>query len=232
MKRIICLFLMLTLLLSIIGASAAGKLSVDQENFHVVSGYWTYGYAYAKVSNTGDKPIKVNAGILEIYDNAGDVITSQDYMSSYAEYLQPGEYTYIKISDEIKDADKGIVAADYMLTITGKSSTSKISKRLPVKTDLELNVQSGWWTYNYMYVTITNNTEAPIYGIDVVIALLDADGNILYIDDDSLTSSRALTPGSSIIIREDISSSFIDYFADNNLIPVTVDAIAYIDIDM
>jgi hypothetical protein len=84
--------------------------------------------------------------------------------------------------------------------------------RLPVETDLQLNIKSGWWTYNYMYVTITNNTSEPVFDIRVVMALLDKEGNILYIDDDSLYSSRALMPGSSILIREDISSSYMDYF--------------------
>ena len=59
-------------------AFAAGKLSVTQENFHHITGFWNYGYAYAKVENVGDKPIKVNAGVLEMYDENGEVIADPD----------------------------------------------------------------------------------------------------------------------------------------------------------
>ncbi len=228
MKKTIALFLCLLLSSVSISALAAGKLSVDQENFHVVSSYWTYGYAYAKVTNVGDKQIKVNAGVLEIYDESGDAITSSDYLSAYAAYLEPGEYTYVKMYSEIESG----TARDYMLTLTGKTENSKKTLRLPVDTDLQLNVISGWWTYNYMYATITNNTDKASYNISVVLALLDADGNILHIEDDSLYSDKALAPGSSIIIRKDISSMYMDYFAANGLIPASVDAIAYVNTDV
>ena len=227
MKKYIMLLICIFLLSVTTYTLAAGKISVDQENFHVVSGYWTYGYAYAKVSNVGDKPVTVNAGVLEIYDEEGDALTSTDYLSANAKYLAPGEYTYVEMHSEIKEG----TADDYMMTLTGKADNSKYTLRLPVETSLELNVTSGWWTYNYMYATITNNTDAPLFGIEVVLALLDAEGNILYLDDDSLYSSRALMPGSSILIRLDIPSNQMDYFAEKNLVPVSVDAIAYVIVD-
>ena len=212
MKRVISLVLCVLLLSVSAVTYAAGKLAVVQENFHVVSGYWTYAYAYAKVSNEGDKPIKINAGVLEIYDEAGDVLTSSDYLYAHAEYLEPGEYTYVKMQSEIETG----TATDCALTLTGKTDNSKHTQRLPVETDLQLNVQDGWWTYNYMYATVTNDT----------------DGNILDIEDDSLYGDRALAPGSSIIIRKDIPSSFMDYYKEKGFVPTTVDAIAYVNVDV
>ena len=227
MKKIISLLLCVLLLSVATTTYAAGKLSVDQENFHVIPGYSTYGYAYAKVSNVGDKPVKVNAGVLEIYDEAGDVLTSTDYLAAFAEYLEPGEYTYVRMYSEIKEG----TAADYALTLTGKSENGYRSLRLPVETDLQMNVQGSWRTYNYMYTTITNNTDTPLYDITVVMALLDAEGNILYMDNDSLYYDRALTPGSSMIIRSEIPSAQLDYFAEKGLTPASVDAIAYVNVD-
>ena len=145
-----------------------------------------------------------------------------------AEYLEPGEYTYVKMQSEIETG----TATDYALTLTGKTDNSKHTQRLPVETDLQLNVQDGWWTYNYMYATVTNDTDKPIYDITVVLALLDADGNILDIEDDSLYGDRALAPGSSIIIRKDIPSSFMDYYKEKGFVPTTVDAIAYVNVDV
>jgi len=227
MKRVLALLLVLVLTLSAASALAAGKLNVVQENYHTIPSYSTYGYAYAKVENSGDKPIEVNAGVLEIYDEAGDAITSADYMDAHAEYLKPGEYTYIEIYAEIEDPENE-VPADYMLTLTGKSDNDYTVLRLPCESKLEMGVEDGWWEYNYMYATVTNNTEEPLYDISVVFALTDAEGNILYMDDDYLYSDRALTPGSSMIIRKDISSSFIEYFEANSTTPAAVDALAYV----
>ena len=173
MKKVVSILLVVLLLSVSTATYAAGKLTVDQENFHVVSSnYWTNGYAYAKVSNAGDKATKINAGVLEIYDEAGDVLTSSDYLTAYAEYLEPGEYTYVKMYSEITSGK----AADYNLTLTQKTDNSERTLRLPVETDLQMDVKSGWWTYNYMYATVTNNTDKPIYGIQVVLVLLDAEG--------------------------------------------------------
>jgi len=146
-------------------------------------------------------------------------------MYSHATYLQPGEYTYVKMYDEI-ESDQ-LAPDDYMLTLTGKSSVDKTAVHLPVTTKLDLNVTEGWWTYNYMYATITNNTDAPLYDVEVVLALLDAEGNILYIDSYDFYSTVGIEPGSSVTVRKDIDSSFMDYFAAKELIPTTVDAQAY-----
>ena len=199
MKKVVSILLVVLLLSVSTATYAAGKLTVDQENFHVVSSYWTYGYAYAKVSNG-------------------------DYLTAYAEYLEPGEYTYVKMYSEITSGK----AADYNLTLTQKTDNSERTLRLPVETDLQMDVKSGWWTYNYMYATVTNNTDKPIYGIQVVLVLLDAEGNILDIEDESMYDNKALTPGSSMIVRKDIPSAHMDYFKANGIVPASVDAIAYV----
>lgn len=229
MKKLLSVILAVALLvcLSVSPAFAAGKLSVVKENYYTVAGYSTYGYLFAKVENVGDKPIKLNAGVLEIYDANGDALTSSDYVYNCARYLQPGEYTYAQMYAQLED---GATPADYMVTFTGKSDSDYTDVRLPVTTDLKLNVEDGWWIHNYMYATVTNNTDADVYGINVVLALLDAEGNILYMDADSLYSERALTPGSSMIIRKDIPSAFIEHFTANGIVPASVDAFAYVEV--
>lgn len=229
MKKIVSLFLALVLCISVTSAFAAGKLNVVQENFYYITSYWNYGYAFAKVENSGDKPIKVNAGVLEMYDADGEVITSTDYMSTYVTYLQPGEYTYVRMYE---DLDEGAaVPNDYMMTLTGKSDTSETALRLPTTTNLEMGVIEGWWEYNYMYATVTNNTEEILYNVEVVLALLDAEGNILYITSEEFYSEIGIMPGSSVMVRKDIDSSFMDYFAANSIVPASVDAIAYVLVD-
>ena len=229
MKKILILMLVLSIILCSVPAFAAGKLSVEQENFYVIQSYSVYGYAYAKLVNVGDKPIKVNTGLLEIFNADGDALTSTDYYSDYAEYLQPGEYTYICLYDEIEDVEPSSVD-DYMLTVTGKANSDYVTYRFPCTTSYEPDVQKGYSTYNYMYATFTNDTDEPVYGIEIVLALLDAEGNILYMDDAGMYNDKAVMPGSSITVRADVSSSFIEYFEKNGLTPASVDAIAYVDI--
>lgn len=148
-------------------------------------------------------------------------------MYSYASTLQPGEYTYVQLSAQIQDSTK--IAEDYSLTLTGKSDNLSKIRRIPCTTELKLNYKSGWWTYNYMYAYVTNNTNEPLFGIKIVFALLDAEGNILFVASDDLYSNRALTPGSTMIFREDISSAFMDYFKAKGFEPLRVDAIAYVE---
>lgn len=229
MKKLLAFALILALCSVFPSALAAGKLNVVQENFYLIKSYWNYGYVFAKVENAGDRPIKANAGVLEIYDEEGNALTSSDYLNAYAAYLQPGEYTYVKMYAELEDETQN--AADHMLTLTGKSDSSAHTLLLDCETALEMGVEDDWWEYNYMYAQITNSTDQILYDIEVVLALLDTDGNILYIADDYLYSERALMPGSSMMIRKDIPSDFMEYFEANGITPAAVDAIAYVLID-
>jgi len=168
--------------------------------------------------------------LLEIFDTEGDALTSTDYYHEYAEYLQPDEYTYLWMQDEVEDAQPSDID-DYMLTITGKSDPNYVTLRFPCTTSYAPNVTKGYWTYNYMYATFTNDTTEPVYDISVVLALLDAEGNILYMDDVGMYSDVAVMPGSSITVRSNVSSYFIEYFEKNSLIPVSVDAIAFVNVE-
>lgn len=225
MKKIVCLMLVAVLCVAAIPAMAAGRLTVVQENYHYVGGFLNYVYAYAKVENTGDRPIKVNAGVLEVYDAEGEVLTSTDYENAYATYLQPGEYTYVSMYE---DVEEGKIPADYMMTLTGKSENNQVAFRLPVEAKFEMNVMDGWWKHNYLYATVNNPTEEVQYDVEVVFALLDAEGNIICIDSKSLYDEVGIMPGQSLMIRLDISSSFIDYYDAKGIVPVSVDALAYV----
>ena len=69
-------------------------------------------------------------------------------------------------------------------------------------------------------------------GIGVVMALYDADGNIIDIEDDDLYSGRALAPGSSMIFRKEIPSGIAEYLEKEGIVPASVDAIAYVNVDV
>lgn len=228
MKKLVSLLLVLALCLGCTSAFAAGKLNVVQENAYYINEYSPYFYAFAKVENSGDKPIKVNAGVLEVYNADGDPIASTDWMSAYARYLQPGEYTYVRMY-AYDGLSEDAVPADYAMTLTGKAEKDYENVRFLVETDLKLNLQvDKWSTYNYMYATVTNNTEETVYDINVVMSLLDAEGNVLYVSSDTLYQA-GIPAGGSVVFRQSISSEFMKYFEANGLTPTSVDAIAYIE---
>jgi len=228
MKRTVVFLMILMLMMASATAFAAGKIRVTQENFHLIESYGKYGYAYAKVENVGDRQIKVHAGILEIFDENGDVITSTDYLRNYAEYLQPDEYTYVYLRAEIEN--ENMKPDDFMLTITGKSDNAYKTQRLPVEMKYEEDVRTRYGTTNYMSALVTNDTDEPVYNITVLLVLLDNEENILYMESTGLGRNTAIMPGSSVMFRVEVSSSFKEYFKNEGLIPMVVDAIAYTNI--
>ena len=229
MKKLICCLLALMLVLGTAGALAAGELSVTRENFYVISGYSTYGYAYARVENTGDDTITVNGGTAEIYDENGGVITSTDYMPRYAKTLQPGEYAYVEFNIKIEAAEGEDLPDKYMLTVNGEKNDYYWTRRFPTEARLSLDEPYGSRTRNYMYATVTNDSDEIVYDLSVVLALADEEDNILYLTSERLHSSVGLLPGSSVIIRKEIPTDFTDYYDAHGLKPAKVDAIGYVE---
>ena len=232
MKRLCACLVTLVLVLNVLPALAAGRLNVVQENYYTMKeGSYYYGYVFARLENNGNKPIKVNTGLFEIFDAEGDAITSTDSYTAYARYLEPGEYTYFRMSTTLKEIKTADEVDDYMLTVSGKSDLDKVTVRLECTSEYKEKVQNGYYTYNYMYATITNNTDEPVFQPYVVFALLDEDENILYLVGDSLDSNEDLMPGSSVMFRVTVDSDFVAYMEENNITPASLDAIAYTYVD-
>lgn len=231
MKTTICKVLSLVIVAVLsCSALAAGKMRVDQENFHVTDSYSVNGYAFAKVENAGDKPVEFSAGLLEIYDENGDTLTSTDYMSCFPDTLQPGEYGYVYASDRIDTADTYSQVDDYMLTVTGKNSDVVIA-RYPVVGEYQKDVQvSKYSSYDYVVAEITNDTNETVFDLEVVIVLLDDEDNILYLAHNNFYSSTGLNAGSTITYRDSISSAFYDTWEREGLTPTHVDVIAYSEV--
>lgn len=231
MKKLLTAIFSVVLLLSTSPALAAGKISVMQENFYTLNNYSDYAYVFAKVQNVGNKTIKVHAGILEVFDEAGENLTSTDRLYSYAKNLEPDEYTYVYMYTSLEDGQLQL-ADDYLLTITGKSATDYVTKRLTVKDlDFQRDVKVNQYSmYDYAYFTIVNNTDSTIWDIDIVYALLDDDDNILYVENDSIGSNKGLAPGSLMQVKEAINSKFMAYYDEHGIVPSKIDVIAYVDI--
>ena len=159
----------------------------------------------------------------------GNAIGTRDWINKFAEYLQPGESTYVYTYTSL-DGKTSADVDDYAFTVSGKSDNSSTSVRLPVSTDLAMNVQDGWWTYNYMYATVTNNTEEVIYKIETVLVLQDAEGKPLYMTSETMYD-EGLVPGSSVVIRKSIDNDTLEYWQAKGVEPASVDAIAFVTVE-
>ncbi|MBR7188701.1 MAG: peptidoglycan-binding protein [Clostridia bacterium] len=230
MKKIIVLALALLLTFSLTTALTEGVLTSVQENFYVVGSPSLYGYLYAKVENTGDAMVRIDGGQMDILDADGEVLASSTFPNRAAEYLQPGEYTYVSFNQRIEGIENPDDVAGYTMTLKSQHDVKGMSFRLPVESVYEKDVPDGSWTRNYMTTTVTNDADQTVYGVSIGRALLDADGNIMYIDSDSMYSYKGITPGSSIVYRNTVGSYFEKYMEENNIEPAVIDAIAYANV--
>ena len=87
-----------------------------------------------------------------------------------------------------------------------------MNQKIHEETDYQENVQKSKYSVgNYMYGTLTNDTDETIYEIEAVLVLLDDEDNILYIDSENMYNV-GLPTGSSITIRSQIPNEFVEYF--------------------
>lgn len=232
MKRLLVVLLTLALLAVALPAWAeeaqGPALTVTQENFHVYGTKTIYCYLYARVDNNTDVPLKLDTGAMNAYDADGNVVGSSTSMWRYAEYLQPGEHTYVYFNPRIEGVETPDQVVKYDLEVTSREDSRKTTFRLPEVTIFEDDVAENSWTNDYITSTVTNDADQNVFDLTIVRALLDDKGNIMYIDSDNMYSYKALTPGSSIIVRRPINTSFRDYLDEKGYKAASVDCIAYV----
>lgn len=208
-------------------AGAPGKLEVVSENGMYVKGYSNYYYAFAKVQNAGESDVMVYDCLLKVFDESGAEIASRDYGSTYARYLKPGEYTYVNVKVDVGEA----IPASHTLELEERHEMYSENVRYPVTAEMALNVEDGWSVNNYMVALLNNNTGNVLYDTELVMALMDAEGNIVFIDDKTCYDVGIL-PDSAVNVRLEIPDEFIEYFNTNNVKLQSVDAIAYEEVDL
>ena len=226
MKRMTAILLTVALLLAAVPALAAGKIVVSNERTFITDEGNGQFYVYARLDNKGNKPIQVNAALLEVYDEDGDNIAYTSTYSTWAKSMEPGEYTYIKMVIKL-DEGMSEKVDDYALSVTGKSVNDRKTVRLPSTCEYEAGVQEGEKTTNYMYCTLTNTTDKPLSEFFVCFALLDEEDNILYIGSYNQNSNIAVMPGSAIQIRVPVEAAFAAYMEKEGLAPAKADTIVY-----
>ncbi|MDY2770295.1 MAG: hypothetical protein SOU13_10305 [Eubacteriales bacterium] len=126
-------------------ALAAGKATVTQEAFYVTPflGYFA-GEIYCEITNTGDKPVKLESGVYEFYDADGESIDSGSIYSFYPRILLPGEKGTAIITSGIKEATEPAYIADYSVSVVGKSAKPEDVLRYPVSFLSSASLRGHW----------------------------------------------------------------------------------------
>jgi len=210
-------------------ALAAGNATIMQEVFYVRP-YSTYyaGDVFAELKNTGDKPVKFNGGMIELFDEGGNSIESNNIYSCYPPILGPGEMGYIFKTTTVKEAKEKSYIDDYSLTVTSKGENKKEIKYLSSDGDYRL-VEKSYKDELVIAASIQNDTDAVLFNVTTVIALYDSNDKLIYADYIS-PSNIGVPPGQSLFLHKRVESKILDLWVENGITPVRIATIAYSEI--
>lgn len=224
-----------TLLVSLLAASitvmpitvyAEGELTVTQK---VVINYPESSSAsfFAKVENTGDAPIAFDEGKLVVFSDNDDILSSREYINTlpYDMILDAGEYMYVRES-MYESAFEGAVIGDVKFSVQTKESEKGVGiTRIPAEATYEIEGVDSY--NNYAYITFTNETDEILYDCYVTVALLDAEGNVLFVDRNCY-ETLGVHPNSTVTLKAYIDQDLCEYYDVNGLTPVRADAVVCI----
>lgn len=209
-------------------AFAAEGLEVKNKNYLELSGQYTSDNAYffAKVENVSGAPVTVGKGSFVGFSSNDEILVNEDYVFTVPTNvtLEPGEYAYIREYMFEKNLESDDVV-DYKFSLSDYeySSPDEFDK-IANENTYELNASNSG--SSYAYVTLTNDTDETRFGYYICIALLDAEGNVLYVDY-SHNTDIGVGPHSTVTYKVYIDSGIVEYFEQNNITPASCDSLVY-----
>lgn len=226
MRKALPIFALVLILCLPISALAAGKATITQETFYVTP-FLDYhaGELYCELTNTGDKPVKVESGVYEFFDPQGESVDSGSIYTIYPRVLLPGEKGYIALQSSVKEAVSTDYLDDYTVSVVGKSASEDQVIRYPVS-DVSLAPQGKYGFYQAFFATVTNPSDVKTGDIEVVFAAYDADGKLLYACHRS-TSGISLLPGNSVEVYCTVDDDVLKQLESEGIAIATIEAIAY-----
>ncbi len=210
------------------GAAPSGNAEVTilKENFKIVKSYSGYNGLYiAKIQNQMEYPMFVTEGSMQLTDKDGKTVGEAKYMyPTGSVYLEPGEITFIAMEADLEENIEVNVAKN----IDAKFNDYR-------NTDFAVTLENPTYvkaTDKYdddtMRVTVINNSDKPLAGIEAVLVLEDAEGNLLGIYTESLYRYE-LGPHSSLTLVSSVDNNIRDYCRENGIEPTTVEAFAWVE---
>lgn len=145
--------------------------------------------------------------------------------------LKPGEIGYVSAYTILDDATSVEDAADYQLTVSGKSAKKNPNITLPAEVKYVCR-DGGWREIHEMYAVVTNNTDATVYNYRVIVAVKTAEGKLVFVED-VMPSYVGIMPGTSVEVKIDLTyDSVVEELLEQGKIGFDqVEVIAYVDTD-
>lgn len=210
------------------GEAPAGpaEATVLKESFKIVKSYSGYtGLYIAKIKNEMDSPMFVTDGSMQLTDKDGKTVGEAKYLyPNGSMYLEPGEITFVAMQADLEE-----------------NIEVNVEKHVDTKfdyyrgTDFAVTVENptyvkgtGEYDSDTMRVTVVNNSDEPLAGIEAVLVLEDAEGELLYISTESLYRYE-LGPHSSLTLVSSVDNKIRDYCKENGIEPTTVEAYAWVE---
>lgn len=224
MKKLLIALLILCLPTA---ALAAGKATITQETFYVTP-FLDYfaGEIYCEITNTGDKPVKVESGVYEFYDPEGESIASGSIYSFYPRILLPGEVGFCAITEGIDEVASADQIADYSISIVGKSAKDE-AVRLPAANPYK-DVYGSYGNYQALFATVNNDKEEKLEDVYVAFGAYDENGSLLYCARAN-TYGIFLLPGSEVEFYTTIDGDILNILEASGKSIASVTATAYLD---
>lgn len=203
-------------------------VSILNENFLVYQVYGGLkGYYYAKIQNNTETPYFVNGGTFVLTDADGNAVGEElKYPNSRgSRYLEPGEISFISFRVDIPE---DLENPNYYVVIKAEKDTYSSKDYAVTVSSTEIGTDR--YGNPAMKAAITNTTDEFLPGINVIIAMEDAEGKVIWMREESLYNYE-LGPNSTIKLTGSIDSDALEYFTSAGIVPTTVEAYAYVEIN-
>ena len=202
------------------------EVTVVKENFKVIKNYRGFtGLYIAKLQNDTGAPLFITDGSMQLTDKDGKTVGEAKWLyPTGSKYLEPGEVTFVGMQ---ADLDENIEVNVAKHVVSKRDSYQSTDYAVSVENPTYVKGE-GQYDSDTMRVTVVNNSDQPLAGIEAVLVLEDADGNLLYMATESLYRYE-LGPNSSLTLVSSVDRNLRDYCAENGIEPTTVEAYAWVE---
>lgn len=203
-------------------------VTIDKSTFRVNESYSGFRGTYiARIRNDNEVPLFLTGGSMQVFDGEGNQVAEATYLSrTGSKYLEPGETSFVSMYVDLEnDGDYS-----YQANIETKTESYRSTDYAVKVTDPAFVKVEGDYNSDLMKATVTNEAEAPVAGIQMVLVLVDADGNLLDIDTQDLYRNE-LGAGSSITMVSSVEDRTKKFYEAQGLTPTAVEAYAWVEND-
>lgn len=203
-------------------------VTIEKGTFKVTESYNGFRGSYiARIKNENDVPLFLTGGSLQVFDEEGNQIAESSYLArTGSKYLEPGETSFVYMYVDLESDGE----YSYQANIETKTESYRSTDYAVKVTDTAFVKVEGEYNSDLMRATVINESENPVAGIQTVLVLVDADGNLLDIDTQDLYRNE-LGANSSITLVSTVDDRTKKFYEAKGFTPATVEAYAWVEKD-